>query len=334
MGKRRFLHRSLLAAAAVLAAGSAHALSPQDVFSKVQGAVWVVRAEHGAAPTMALGSAVAIAPRLLITACHVVNGATGVTVARDNGKRVVKIATVVHDPDHTRDLCLLSANDDLGPTPAEIAPIDQVKVGEHVYAIGAPLGLELSLTDGLVSSLRHLNNEPLPDIQFSAAIAPGSSGGGLFDGDGRLIGVTVAIASKETDNLAFAYPAQWVMEVPARVDAARKRWAAALSANGVAVSDNGEARGSGFAPLENVQAVPTEGQSPTGVKDAYKQYLMLDNPRAFVITSDGRWGTVSDADALDAIFKDCAARGVVCRLYAVDDQVVWKTDAPQVGTSK
>ena len=43
-----------------------------------------------------------------------------------------------------------------------------------------------------------------------------------------------------------------------------------------------------------------------------------------MLTSDERWGTVSDAAALDALMKDCATRGVRCRLYAVDDAVVWR----------
>jgi serine protease Do len=326
--------RLALSAALLLAPIAARAMSPQDLFAKVSPTIWVVRAQHGDSPVGALGSAVAIAPKFLVTACHVVAGATGVTVARDNGKRVVKIDTVMRDPDHTRDLCILSTSDDLGPHPAEIAPISDVKVGEKVYAIGSPLGLELTLTDGLVSALRRLDNEPLPDIQTSAAIAPGSSGGGLFDSDGRLIGVTVAIASKETDNLAFAYPAQWVLEAPSRIDLARKRWAAALAANGMPLADNGEPASSGFAPLADVAAVPTGGNSAAGVTDAYKQFLMLDTPRAFVITSDGHWGAISDADALNAIFKDCAARKVDCRLYAVDNEVVWKPAPPAAQAAK
>jgi S1-C subfamily serine protease len=299
-------------------------MSPQDIFAKLSPTVWVVRAQHGASATMAIGSAVAIAPRLLVTACHVVASATGVTVARDSGKRVVKVTTVTHDPDKTRDLCLLSTDQDMPATPAEIAPMDSVKVGEPVYAIGSPLGLELSLTDGLVSSLRPVANEPLPDIQTTAAIAPGSSGGGLFDAGGRLIGVTVAIASKETDNLAFAYPAQWVMEVPARVATARRRWYETLAANGVHLNTSGEPAATGFAAVADVTAVPTLGNPATGVGDAYKQFLLLNKPRAFLLTSDGRWGAVTDADALDALLKDCVHRNVRCGLYAVDDTVVWR----------
>jgi S1-C subfamily serine protease len=314
--------------ALALAPNVAAAMTPQDLFAKLSPTIWVVRAQHGDSPTYGMGSAVAIAPRLLVTACHVVAAATGVTIARDSGKRVVKIDTVTPDPDHSRDLCLLTTDEALPAVPAVIAPIDSVKVGEKVYAIGSPLGLELSLTDGLVSALRVAQNETLPDIQTTAAIAPGSSGGGLFDEDGRLVGVTVAIASKETDNLAFAYPAQWVMELPARVETARRRWFEALAANGVALDANGLPTGSGFAPLDNVAAVPTGANSVTGVGDAYKQFLLLNKPRAFVVTSDGRWGAVSDAGALDSLLKDCAARKVECRLYAVDDTVVWRPDKP------
>jgi len=191
------------------------------------------------------------------------------------------------------------------------------------------LGLELTLTDGLVSALRVAANEILPDIQTSAPIAPGSSGGGLFDEDGRLVGVTVAIASKETDNLAFAYPAQWVMELPARVETARHNWLAALAANGVATDANGEPVGSGYAPIGNIAAVPTIiNTAPAGVTDAYKQFLLLNKPRAFLLTSDGRWGSVSDAGSLDALLKDCTTRKVQCRLYAVDNTVVWRPDTP------
>ena len=62
-----------------------------------------------------------------------------------------------------------------------------LKVGDPVYAVGAPLGLELSLSEGIVAQLR---GGPPPLIQTTAAISPGSSGGGLFDRDGRLVGLT------------------------------------------------------------------------------------------------------------------------------------------------
>jgi len=55
------------------------------------------------------------------------------------------------------------------------------------------------------------------------------------------------------------------------------------------------ATGSSFAPIDNVAAVPTVANAAAGVTDAYKHFLLLNKPRAFVLTSDGRWGAVNDA---------------------------------------
>ena len=63
--------------------------------------------------------------------------------------------------------------------PANIRRADTLKVGENVYAIGAPKGLEYSMSAGIVSQLRGDGGEA-PIIQTDAAISPGSSGGGLL----------------------------------------------------------------------------------------------------------------------------------------------------------
>jgi serine protease Do len=319
---------SRLAAAIVLAlaaaARPAAALTPADLYAKVSPSVWMVQADHASPGTGEAGSAVALGSRTLATACHVVDGATSVQVTHDKGKTMFPVSQVTHDPGHGRDLCMLTVNEDLTGAPVVIAPGDSIVVGERVYALGAPLGLELSLTEGLVSSLRPMPGETLPAIQFSAATAPGSSGGGLFDDQGRLVGLTVSLASKESENLSFAYPAQWTVELSARVMEARRVWRARLAATGVPLGPNGDAAASGYAELSDVTKIPLGGKPAKGVADAYRQFLLLAKPRAFMLTSDERWGTVSDAAALDALMKDCAARGVRCRLYAVDDAVVWR----------
>jgi hypothetical protein len=74
-------------------------------------------------------------------------------------------------------------------------------VGDRVYAVGAPLGLELSITDGLVSGYRKRNYLTL--IQTSAPISPGNSGGGLFDSKGRLVGITT-FKLRDGENLNFS----------------------------------------------------------------------------------------------------------------------------------
>jgi len=80
-------------------------------------------------------------------------------------------------------------------------------VGERVYAIGAPEGLELTLSEGVISGLRDFDGAHV--IQTSAPVSPGSSGGGLFDAHGHLIGITT-FSMKEGQNLNFALPTEWV----------------------------------------------------------------------------------------------------------------------------
>ncbi|MFZ0210228.1 MAG: serine protease [Roseiarcus sp.] len=73
------------------------------------------------------------------------------------------------------------------------------------FSIGAPAGIELTMTDGLLSGKRPISGQHY--VQTSAPISPGSSGGGLFDETGNLIGVTT-LHLKESGNLNFAISAE------------------------------------------------------------------------------------------------------------------------------
>ena len=84
-----------------------------------------------------------------------------------------------------------------------------LKVGEPAFAVGAPQGLELSISQGIVSQLRPTPLGKDPMIQTTAAISQGSSGGGLFDSDGRLVGLTT-LYYKEGQSLNFAVPISFV----------------------------------------------------------------------------------------------------------------------------
>ena len=114
--------------------------------------------------------------------------------------------------DKPHDLCLLRINDKIGPT-LKTRESKSLKVGQRVYAIGAPLGLELSFSEGIISSLRKADGGFV--IQTTTPISPGSSGGGLFDEDGILIGVTTFQTAKG-QNLNFAVPAEWISSVSER----------------------------------------------------------------------------------------------------------------------
>jgi S1-C subfamily serine protease len=110
------------------------------------------------------------------------------------------------------DLCGLDVSG-LPATPVAIGSVKSISVGQRVYAIGAPRGLELSISEGLVSSLRPISGSL--NIQTTAAMSPGSSGGGLFDHNGFLVGITTFVV-KDGQNLNFALPADLIHGLPAR----------------------------------------------------------------------------------------------------------------------
>jgi S1-C subfamily serine protease len=104
--------------------------------------------------------------------------------------------------------------------PIKIGTSSNLQVGQNVYAIGNPFGLNLSLTKGIISALdrqiESVTETPISGvIQTDAAINPGNSGGPLLDHDGRLIGVNTAIASPSGANsgVGFAIPVDTVNQV-------------------------------------------------------------------------------------------------------------------------
>ncbi|MET3497779.1 trypsin-like peptidase domain-containing protein [Variovorax boronicumulans] len=303
---------------AVLAC-QAWALQPEEVFRKASPAVWTVKGDQGGGKT-SVGSAVAVTPAALATACHVVNGAVSATVTQ--GQTTIKIKSILRDPDTSRDLCVLMTETPLQLPAVQIAPTDGLRVGQQVFAIGSPHGLELTLSEGLISALRPRGQGQLPIIQTSAPVSSGSSGGGLFDAEGRLAGVTDRVAPGGA-NLGFAYPAQWVMELPQRVIAEMTKWRELLKNVGVALGPNGEPAPSGHAALADEAGLPVVGTDPAQIRVAYRQFLLQARPRAFLITSDNKFGTATNSAALTEHLKGCTERKVVCAAYAVDDTVVW-----------
>ena len=180
-----------------LALGDGPDLRPQDVFEKVSGAVYVLKAQD------TLGSAVAISERELLTNCHVVGNSTVVLIEREGVQRKANLASSNIDADR----CVLTIGAGTEPLPkwVRVRPYADVKIGERVFTIGAPRGLELSLAEGIISSKRAIDAGRL--FQTSAPISRGSSGGGLFDAHGNLLGITTFIL-KDSQNLNFAIAAE------------------------------------------------------------------------------------------------------------------------------
>lgn len=142
----------------------------------------------------------------LATNYHVVSRAKRVSARF--ACRIYPATLLAIDPEI--DLAVLLV-EDLPATAASIRTTPALSVGEAVYAIGSPRGLELSLSNGIISQLRrHPSTYRL--IQMTAPISRGSSGGGLFDAQGQFIGITTFFV-QDAQNLNFAIPAGAIEDV-------------------------------------------------------------------------------------------------------------------------
>lgn len=203
----------LCAAAALLMAAlsvstPAVAKTPSQVFEEVSARVVVVEVYDAKGTQIGQGSGVIIAPGEVATNCHVLKGADRLQVRHGQVRHPARM----HLSDAERDLCQITAVG-LTARPAAIGATKLLKVGSRVYAVGAPKGLELTLSEGIVSGLREVAGGRF--IQTTAPISPGSSGGGLFDENGVLVGLTTFYMS-EGQNLNFALPIEWLKELPTR----------------------------------------------------------------------------------------------------------------------
>jgi S1-C subfamily serine protease len=161
----------------------------------------------------------------IVTNNHVVEGAQKIEVSFSN-RDSVKARVVGEDP--STDLAVLKVDVDARAlTPLRLGNSDQVRVGDSVVAIGNPLGLERSVTAGIVSALHRPLNEPGRftidnTIQTDAAINSGNSGGPLIAANGRVIGVNTAIATGNTGasgniGIGFAVPVNTVRDVASQL---------------------------------------------------------------------------------------------------------------------
>lgn len=158
----------------------------------------------------AFGSGVLIdATGIIVTNLHVIRGAERAAVKLANGETHDAVAIVAVDAQ--RDLALLKISGPTFPTVELRDAQDENAIGDRVYAIGAPKGLELTMTEGIVSGRRD-SPAGYTLIQTSAALSSGSSGGGLFDESGRLVGITTSKID-DGEGLNFAIPVKYVREM-------------------------------------------------------------------------------------------------------------------------
>jgi serine protease Do len=206
------LATGVLALACAGASAQQRPLTPEELYEQIAPSVWLVETIKTDGKG-SIGSAVVIAPGTLVTNCHVIDKAQEIAVSHMNRDRI-RVRAHLQYRDPSRDLCQIQASV-IAPS-VTIAPPESLRTGAKVYAIGNPRGLELTISDGLVSGLRRDNAGVLQRVQMSVPISPGSSGGGLFDVYGRLIGITTSYLGGDAQNLNFALPAHWIAELGPR----------------------------------------------------------------------------------------------------------------------
>ena len=171
---------------------------------------------------------------LILTNDHVVAGNTSLQVAVGSGSsKVTRSATLVGE-EANKDLALVQVNPSgLGLHALRLGNSTKLQVGEQVYAIGSPYGLEQTLTSGVVSALGRQINAPdgatiNEVIQTDAPLNPGNSGGPLLNSQGEVVGVNSQIASDESSagggqpgstGVGFAISSQTVASVVKTIQA-------------------------------------------------------------------------------------------------------------------
>ncbi|HEY3803027.1 MAG TPA: trypsin-like peptidase domain-containing protein [Kofleriaceae bacterium] len=144
---------------------------------------------------------------LIATNLHVIEGETTIKVKLFKETTPIPVMSIA-GVDPTHDLALMWINPPHRLTPVRLGDSSQMSAGDKVYAIGNPLDLAYSVSDGLVSQVRQLSAE-LTILQISAPISEGSSGGPLFNQYGEVIGVTTAIVT-DGQNINLAMPSNYL----------------------------------------------------------------------------------------------------------------------------
>ena len=141
---------------------------------------------------------------LLVTNHHVLTGGKQILAKAENGGLFPVVRVVATDPGNDLALLQLEANN-LPCLP--LSPPNSAEAGTRIAVIGSPLGLEGTLTEGIVSARRKLPGQKREVLQISAAISQGSSGSPVLDAQGRVVGIASFLLA-EGQSLYFATPSE------------------------------------------------------------------------------------------------------------------------------
>jgi len=199
------LYACVLSGALTALGISAKAQSAREVAKKSFPSVLLLAMRDERGQPVSLGSGFFVKEDVIASNVHVVEGAAkGYAKRLGENRRYAIMGIVATDLEH--DLVLLAV-ESISGVPLKLADSSKVEVGDPVFAIGNPHGLEGTFSQGIVSAVRDIDGQKL--LQLTAPISPGSSGGPVLDVQGSVVGVAVA-TMKSGQNLNFAVPSQYL----------------------------------------------------------------------------------------------------------------------------
>ena len=230
---------------------------------------------------------------VIVTAAHVIENATSAVVTLSSGEEFPVVGVIEVDSD--KDYAIIRiAGFDLPTIP--LGNSNDVAVGQNVLAIGAPLGLDATISDGLIGQIRVYDGVRL--LQITVPVSPGSSGGPVITEAGEVVGLVVSgIRGDGAENLNFALPINYVR-------------------GGLALASSATPRPLSQASTTAVRAPPSSRVNDSLKLDAsalhgvtFYDELEEDDLELEISTSYGVTGTVSGASKITrteriAIFLD------------------------------
>jgi hypothetical protein len=211
MRRMIFLTTPVVAFLLLLFAPADQAQQPQRsvsdvVKSTVESVVLIVVSDDGGKAIAEGSGFIASSDGKIVTNHHVIPGAHSAVVKLNNGAFFAVDGVLADDPDH--DIAVLKVSGKNLPA-LMLADSNALSVGDHVVAIGSPLGLENSISDGIISGFREDSNGK-SWVQTTAPASHGNSGGPLLTMDEKVAGV-VTWKATEGENLNFAVPSKLVV---------------------------------------------------------------------------------------------------------------------------
>lgn len=177
----------------------ANVKSPQDIADETLPSTVLLEMEDSNGQPLGIGSGFFVRENEVVTNFHVVEGAHkgSAKMFNQNERYTIEEYTAL---DVDNDLVILKINDPdnkIAGTPAlSLGNSDKIHIGETIYAVGNPRGLEGTISDGIIGGIRNLDpSKGMTDarIQITAPISPGSSGGAVLNTKGEVIGVSVSV---------------------------------------------------------------------------------------------------------------------------------------------